>query len=196
MSTESSENTASSELRPTPGQTVGPFFHFGLMYERAHEIVEPGTPGAVRLYGRVLDGAMQPLPDAMVELWHATPDGAVPDARGSFKREGSFTGWGRSATDLEGRWWFRTLEPGATQGAPFFAAAVFARGLMDRLYTRIYLPGPATESDPFLQSLPAERRATLIATREPDGSLSHDIVLQGEGETVFLDFAQGGPAGA
>ena len=185
-------------LTPAPGQTVGPFFHFGLIYPRAHEIVSPEAPGAVRLHGRVLDGAGAPLPDALIELWQASPDGAVPDAAGSFAREGGFTGWGRAATDAEGHYEFWTLEPGPADGAAaFFAAAVFARGLMDRLYTRIYVPSPATSSDRFLESIPLERRSTLIAHREEDGSLRHDIVLQGEAETVFLTFtAPGGPARA
>ena len=64
-------------LRPTPGQTVGPFFGFALPYDRGHELVDPGTPGAVRLHGRVLDGAGRPVPDALLEIWHADPSGAV-----------------------------------------------------------------------------------------------------------------------
>jgi protocatechuate 3,4-dioxygenase alpha subunit len=187
---------------PAPGQTVGPFFHFGLIYPRSHEIVSPDAPDAVRLHGRVLDGAGQPVPDAMVELWQAAPNGGVPDAAGSFARHNdsgsaTFTGWGRSATNAEGQFEFWTLEPGSSEGAAFCAAAVFARGLMDRLFTRIYVPHPATSSDRFLESIPQERRSTLIARRDEDGSLRHDIVLQGEAETVFLNFAApGGHASA
>jgi protocatechuate 3,4-dioxygenase alpha subunit len=190
---------------PVPGQTVGPFFHFGLIYPRSQEIVAPDAPGAVRLHGRVLDGAGDPVPDAMVELWQPSPDGAVPDAAGSFARADGmaspqFTGWGRSATDAEGRYEFWTLEPGPSAGgAAFFAAAVFARGLMDRLYTRIYIPDGTNSSDGFLASIPQGRQSTLIAHREEDGSLRHDIVLQGDAETVFIAFtesAQGGAARA
>ena len=93
---------------------------------------------------------------------------------------------------------FTTVEPGCPTGstsAPFFACLVFARGLTDKLHTRIYLPAPVGShagdtlaADPLLSSLPAERRTTLMATREPDGSLHHDFHLQGPEETVFLDF--------
>ena len=67
---------------------------------------------------------------------------------------------------------------------------VFARGLPDKLHTRIYLPedDDLLAADPLLSSLDAEERATLIATRTPDGGLHHDIRLQGEKETVFLAF--------
>ena len=74
--------------------------------------------------------------------------------------------------------------------APFFAVVVFARGLPNKLHTRIYLPEDADRlaADPLLSSLDAHERATLIATRTPEGHLTHDIHLQGEKETVFLAF--------
>ncbi|MEL7977594.1 protocatechuate 3,4-dioxygenase subunit alpha [Isoptericola sp. F-RaC21] len=191
-------------LRPTPGQTVGPFFGYALPYDRGNELVEPGTPGAVRLHGRVLDGAGRPVPDALLEIWHADPSGTAVRRSGSILRDGTFTGWGRAATDREGGYWFRTLEPGpaaSTDGRrrpAMVAVAVFARGLTDRLFTRIYLPDDedALAADPLLAGLEPERRATLVAARESDGSLRFDIRLQGEGETVFLDLGQGTPGHA
>jgi protocatechuate 3,4-dioxygenase alpha subunit len=180
-----------SELKPTPGQTVGPFFGFALPYAKGNELVEPGAPGAVWLRGTVLDGAGRPVPDALVEIWQAGPDGRAVERSGSMLRDGTFTGWGRAETDREGNFWFRTLEPGPTEpGRPaMFAVVIFARGLMDRLFTRIYLPDDeaALAADPFLAGLEPERRRTMVATREPDGSLRHDIRMQGEGETVFLE---------
>ncbi|MCP2266845.1 protocatechuate 3,4-dioxygenase subunit alpha [Promicromonospora thailandica] len=185
-------------LPPTPGQTVGPFFGFALPYERGNELVEAGTPGAVRLHGTVRDGAGDPVPDAMLEIWQADPAGGVPARSGSLLRDGTFTGWGRAETDREGGYWFRTLTPGATEAgrAPFFHVTLFARGLQTRLFTRAYLPegaGPAT--DPLLASLDARDRATLVTVREPDGSLRWDVRLQGEGETVFLTYDEGAGAG-
>jgi protocatechuate 3,4-dioxygenase alpha subunit len=166
---------------PTPGQTVGPFFAFGLEYAGDSALVPPGSPGGIRLHGRVLDGAGEPVPDALVELWQADADGLVVQRSGSLRRDGyTFTGWGRASTDNTGHYTFTTIEP----GAPFIALTVFARGLMNRLFTRIYLPDAA---DPFLLSVPAERRDTLIASREPEG-LRFDVVLQGDGETVFLAY--------
>ncbi|PUA78989.1 protocatechuate 3,4-dioxygenase subunit alpha [Nocardioides currus] len=174
---------------PTPGQTVGPFFHDALPYPGDSELVPPGRADAVRLHGRVLDGAGTPVPDALVELWQADADGHVPREPGSLRRDGfTFTGWGRSATDDAGHWSFATVAPGSVSGgAPFFALTVFARGLPNRLFTRAYLPGPALGGDPLLGSLPADRRSTLVATADRQG-FAFDVRLQGEGETVFLTY--------
>jgi len=165
----------------TPGQTVGPFFGYALPYEGGPELVPRSHPDATRLHGTVLDGAGAPVPDALLEIWQTDGAGEVPRAAGSLRRDGyTFTGWGRAATDNAGRYSFTTVEP----GAPFIALTVFARGLTNRLFTRIYLPDA---TDAFLDSLPADRRDTLVSTRDPDG-LRFDVVLQGERETVFLAY--------
>ncbi|HEY6748814.1 MAG TPA: protocatechuate 3,4-dioxygenase subunit alpha [Mycobacteriales bacterium] len=176
---------------PTPGQTAGPFFGLSLPYGAGPELVPPGDPRAVRLHGRVLDGAGDPVPDALLELWQPDPSGAVVQQAGSLHRDGwTFTGWGRAATDAAGQWSFSTLAPGPVRpgAVPFFALTVFARGLLDRLWTRIYLPGSADAlaADPLLAALPPERSRTLVAVVAP-GGFAHDIVLQGPDETVFLD---------
>jgi protocatechuate 3,4-dioxygenase, alpha subunit len=178
-------------LDPTPGQTVGPFFAYGTVYPKMHEVVHPHSPGANVLGGTVYDGAGQPIPDSMVEIWGADADGTVSRSRGAFRRDDhTFTGFGRSFTTDDGHYEFWTREPGAAGKAPFFAVVVFARGLPDKLHTRIYLPDDEDllAADPLLSSLDADERATLVATRLPDGSLHHDIRLQGEKETVFLAF--------
>ncbi|GAB2845128.1 protocatechuate 3,4-dioxygenase subunit alpha [Microbacterium insulae] len=185
--------TREKSFAPTPGQTVGPFFAFGLGYAKMHEIVFPHSPGAIVLGGTVFDGAGAPIPDAFVEIFGADERGAVPRARGSLRRDDhTFTGFGRAFTDDEGRFEFWTRNPGSTGdgAAPFFAAIVFARGLPDKLHTRIYLPddAEALAGDRLLASLDEVDRATLIATRLPGGGLRHDIRLQGEKETVFLAF--------
>lgn len=177
-------------LVATPGQTVGPFFHDALPFERGHELVSPATSGAIRLHGTVYDGGGNPVPDALLEIRQADPQGRLPAVEGSLRRDGTvFTGWGRAATDAVGRYSFITVEPGpVTPGAaPFFSVVVFARGLLNRLFTRAYLPG-ATESDPFLAHLGQEQRSTLVAARQADRSLRFDVHLQGERETVFLRF--------
>jgi protocatechuate 3,4-dioxygenase, alpha subunit len=181
-------------LTATPGQTVGPFFGYALPFDNCSELVPPGSPGAVQLHGVVVDGDGQPVPDALLEIWQADADGRIPKATGSLRRDGwTFTGWGRASTDDEGHYSFSTVTPGATQrgSAPFILFTVFARGLLNRLFTRAYIPGDQLASDRLLTSLPAERRHSLIANRDEHG-LRFDIRLQGspenQDETVFLRY--------
>lgn len=180
-------------LVPTPGQTVGPFYHYALPCAGGESLVSPGTPGSVQLHGTVTDGDGAGLQDALVEIWQCDPSGRPVQRQGSLRRDGhTFTGFGRVSTRRDGHYSFTTLEPGpsAPGRAPFIAVTVFARGLLNRLFTRIYLPdhAEALAADPLLRSVPEERRSTLVATREGDGSLRFDIRLQGDDETVFLRF--------
>ena len=157
------------------------------------------------LRGTVTDGQGLPVPDALVEIWQAGPDGALRGAPGSMRRDPvtggflgrtglDFTGFGRVATDADGHWHVRTLRPGPhREGAtPYFAVCLFARGLLHHLHTRIYLPehAAALEQDPVLGPLPPHRRATLVARAERDDVYRFDLRIQGgaEEETVFFDF--------
>ena len=179
-------------LTPTPGQTIGPFYGYALPYPGDSELVPPSHRDAVRLHGTVYDGAGDPVPDALLEIWQADGNGDVPRAEGSLHRDGwTFTGFGRAAVDGNGHYSFTTLVPGAAKdgAAPFIAMTVFARGLLNRLFTRVYLPlgeGSLT-SDTLLSSVPEERRSTLVATRDEHGFV-FDLRLQGDDETVFLSF--------
>ncbi|MDX2376388.1 protocatechuate 3,4-dioxygenase subunit alpha [Microbacterium sp. LRZ72] len=177
---------------PTSGQTIGPFFAFGLDYDRKHEVAAPHSPGAIVLGGGVYDGQGAAIPDAIVEIFAADTDGSVPRARGARRRDDhTFTGFGRAATTDDGHYEFWTRNPGADEGkAPFFAVVIYARGLPNKLHTRIYLPEDeqALAADPLLTQLSDDERATLVATRTPEGYLHHDIWLQGEKETVFIGF--------
>jgi len=186
-----------TRLDPTPGQTVGPFFHYALPFVGDSDLVPRGHADSIRLHGLVLDGEGVPIPDALVEIWQAAPDGTVPQAPGSLHRDGwTFTGWGRSATDGSGRYSFTTLTPGATEAgsAPFFAVTILARGLLDRLFTRAYLPEhPAHADDPLLRTVDPDRRPTLIAAAD-DMGYRFDVHLQGADETVFLTYLGHGAA--
>jgi protocatechuate 3,4-dioxygenase, alpha subunit len=182
-------------LPETPSQTIGPFFAVGLIWPDGSEAVPEGTPGAVRIGGRVLDGQGDPVPDALVETWQADPQGrfAHPDDPRGPATFG-FRGFGRCPTDAEGRWAIRTVKPGplpAPDGAteaPHLDVSVFARGLLGRLVTRVYFPdeADANAADPVLASIPDPRvRERLIALPDGDG-LRFDIHLQGDQETPFL----------
>lgn len=172
----------------TPSQTVGPFFGIGLPYERGEQIVAPGNAEAIRIEGQVLDGAGQPVPDALLEVWQ-------PDQQGRYRSAPADgpNGFGRCRTDAEGAFSFVTVKPGATVApdgriqAPHLNVTIFARGLLRHLVTRMYFPTEtsANAADPVLGIVPPGRRATLIARKE--GNLLHfDVRLQGENETVFF----------
>jgi protocatechuate 3,4-dioxygenase alpha subunit len=181
----------------TPSQTVGPYLAIGLPWVDGHDLVKDGTPGAVVIGGALTDGAGEPVPDGLVEVWQADPNGRFDhpdDPRGPAAYPG-FRGFGRSETDRDGRFWFRTLKPGplpAEDGrteAPHLSVSVFARGLMQRLVTRIYFPDEpeANDADPVLQTLPAAERALLIARPDGPARLRFDIRLQGLDETPFFE---------
>ncbi|MER6419950.1 protocatechuate 3,4-dioxygenase subunit alpha [Streptomyces sp. NPDC001137] len=187
---------------PTPSHTVGPFYGHALPFPGGGDIAPVGHPDTITVQGYIHDGEGNPLPDAFVELWGADPDGNIPQVDGSIRRDPAsggylgrngveFTGWGRIQTDANGHWYARTLRPGARgQSAPYLSVCVFARGLLVHLFTRIYLPGDeaALAADPVLSQVPEVRRGTLIATDDGKGTYRFDIRLQGEGETVFLEF--------
>jgi protocatechuate 3,4-dioxygenase alpha subunit len=156
----------------TPSQTVGPYFSLGLLDPPANELV----PGGLRITGRVLDGAGEPVPDAMVEIWHADEDGRY---RADF-------GWGRSGCDEEGRYSFVTCKPGRVSGqAPHLTVLVFARGLLKPVLTRMYFSdeGDANAEDHVLSAVADP--SSLVA-RASDEGFEFDIRLQGDGETVFF----------
>jgi protocatechuate 3,4-dioxygenase, alpha subunit len=180
-----------SELALTPSQTVGPYLSLGLTWPKGYLVVPEGTPGAIEISGVVTDGTGQPVPDGLVETWQADPDGRFDhpdDPRGA--TGSGFTGFGRCATDAEGRYRIVTLKPGAIGDgqAPHIDVSVLARGLLDRVVSRIYFPdeAAANAADPLLSSLPPERAATLVAQDAGPGRLRWDVRLRGEGETVFL----------
>ena len=181
-----------TELACTPGQTVGPFLGLGLPYPGDSDLVAGEHPQAVRLHGTVFDGAGEAVPDALVELWQPDGAGHIPRQAGSLRRDGTaFTGWGRCATDAAGHYSFTTVAPGSgnSRRPPFFAIAVFARGLLDRLFTRAYLPDGDPNGDPLLAAVDAGRRATLVCVAESGGAgYRFDIHLQGPNETVFLAY--------
>jgi protocatechuate 3,4-dioxygenase alpha subunit len=164
-------------MNATPSQTVGPFFRFGLSVGVPHDAVPPGTPGSVVVSGRVLDGAANAVPDAVVELWQADADGRL--SPGLFAR---------ALTDDSGHYSLTTVIPGRVdeEQAPHADVSVFARGLLQRLVTRLYFPqhGDLHDADPFLGSVPEGRRHTIIAVAS-DSGFRFDIHLQGDQETVF-----------
>lgn len=158
----------------TPFQTVGPYLHIGLR-EGLAPMTRPGGGAPMTVTGRLIDGAGVGIPDGVLEFW-------AP----------AFTTIGRACTGPDGRYTLETLEPGddsaESGGAPHFAVRVLARGILTQYMTRMYLDGhPANAGDAVLGTVPAGRRATLLARRDGAGRWRFDVVVQGSGETVFFD---------
>lgn len=182
-------------LGPTPSATVGPYLAIGLTWADGVWAASEGSEGGFWIRGRMLDGNGDVVPDAMVETWQADPDGgfASPeDPRGAAAYAG-FRGYARAQT-LTGEFAVFTLKPGRVPDgegglqAPHLDVSIFARGLLDRVVTRIYFAdeAEANAEDAVLRGLPDDRRQTLIAERTDDG-YRFDVNLQGDRETVFFD---------
>lgn len=188
----------SERVELTPSQTIGPFFHFALLDEDQSELVASDDPAVIRIEGSIYDGAGEPVPDAMVEVWQANRAGRYrhpEDDREDPPLEDGFSGFGRCGTDAEGKFTFTTVKPGPVPGAggelqaPHIDVSIFARGLLKRLVSRIYFPeeAEANAADPILSTIEnLEQRSTLVA-HPADSALRFDVHLQGDHQTVFFD---------
>lgn len=176
----------SVEFGLTPSQTVGPYVHIGLELEGSELLIDAAHPEAVKVTFTVVDGDGEPVKDAMLEIWQANSEGVF----NTTEVEG-FRGLGRSMADETGTAEFLTIVPGATEGeAPHLKVGVFARGILERLYTRMYFPENTEQhqADPVLSLLDAARRELLVAEKTSDG-YHLDIVLQhadAQQETPFF----------
>jgi protocatechuate 3,4-dioxygenase alpha subunit len=183
-------------LGVTPSATVGPYLAIGLTWPDGVWSAAEGTEGGVWLRGRVFDGAGELVPDAMIETWQADPNGGFPspeDPRGAASYPG-FRGYARAQTvEPRGEYGIFTLKPGRVPDgegglqAPHVDVSVFARGILDRVVTRVYFAdeAEANAEDVVLRGLSEDQRRTLVAERTDDG-YRLDIHLQGEHETVFF----------
>jgi protocatechuate 3,4-dioxygenase, alpha subunit len=187
-------------LYATAHQTVGPYLHIGLTWLNTDRIAATGVQGErLTIQGRLLDGDGHGVSDGMIEIWQANAQGkyAHPEDKQKKALEPGFRGFGRIPTNAKGAFRFSTIKPGSVPGpdqtpqAPHLVVAVFMRGSLKHLATRIYFPGePANAKDPLLALVPPARRGTLIAKKRPGRRdvLEWNVILQGKGETVFFDF--------
>ncbi|MEY2840632.1 MAG: protocatechuate 3,4-dioxygenase subunit alpha [Pseudomonadota bacterium] len=191
-------------LAQTPSQTVGPYFAYGLTPQQYgydhHSLFTPVLAGpraqgqAIEITGQVFDGNGRVVNDAMIEIAHANAQGQAV-ATYAQSKAGDFTGYGRCGTGVEAErhFLFRTIKPGACAPgeAPYVNLIVFMRGLPVHAFTRIYFEDEASNAeDTVLQSVPADRRATLIAKKEDVNGVFRyrfDVHMQGPQETAFFD---------
>ena len=167
----------------TPSQTVGPFFHEALRWKDGGRVRFAEAGARIVLSGRVLDGAGEPVGDAMIETWQLSPAGGAPQGASGAANPHGFA---RVQTDREGRYRIETSRPAGD--LPCIDIAIFARGLLKPLRTRVYLAAEAqVRADPALAPLAkSPRLATLVAQHAGESEYRFDIRLQGEGETVFF----------
>jgi protocatechuate 3,4-dioxygenase alpha subunit len=191
----------------TPSQTAGPFFEYALTPNGKYawndafssDLVTADAAGErIRLEGRVFDGDGQPVADCMLEVWQADAQGRFADPKDQRATPNTtFRGFGRCGTDANGAYAFDTIRPGQVADpdgkpqAPHLLLAVFARGMLRHLYTRVYFEDEAANAaDPVLALVPPDRKPTLIAARKTGNGTTlyaHDLHLQGDNETVFFD---------
>ncbi len=180
--------------KPTPSQTVGPFFAHELIWSDGGKVLFAGQGEPITLKGRVLDGAGAPVVDALFETWQADAAGKVPSGGDGARPHG----YGRVSTDADGGYAIETVMPGSFKGsagetyAPQLSVTIFARGLLKAVQTRVFLaPLEAIKDDPLARAIrDPERLRTLIASRDP-GNLKlyrWDVRLRGSGEAVFIEF--------
>lgn len=179
----------------TPSQTIGPFFALpdGMLWEDGAQVVPADRDGSFLLHGTLTDGNGDPVPDGVIEIWQADERGRFEHPQDPRPDSSGWQGFGRCPTDAEGRFWFRTIKPGplptpaGESEAPHINVTVLARGMLNRVVTRIYFPDEqANATDPILTRVPGDRRSTLTAVPD-DGGLRFDIRLQGPAETVFFE---------
>lgn len=182
-------NFTTNSFGQTPSQTVGPYVHIGLPWPDGPDVVPAETEGAIDISVTVVDGNRTPVADAMIETWQADAVGRFDhpdDPRGAATpTPAGFRGFGRALADSTGTSIVRTVKPGALPAehgsveAPHIDVGVFARGMLERLVTRLYFPDEieANSADPVLSSLSERQRRKLVARTTPTG-YHLDVVIQ------------------
>jgi protocatechuate 3,4-dioxygenase beta subunit len=204
-------------LDNTISEITGPVFGHSILGELdndlIHNFAKPGESAIgerIIVYGRVLDERGKAVPGALVEFWQANAGG-----RYRHKKEGymapldpNFGGCGRTITDEDGFYTFRTVRPGAypwPNGANDWRPAhihfsMFGHGFAQRLITQMYFEG-----DPMIWQCPivgtiADRAAVeqLIAVLDMEATIpmdarayKFDIVLRGRRSTFFENRREG-----
>nr|WKF60057.1 Protocatechuate 3,4-dioxygenase alpha chain [Paraburkholderia busanensis] len=191
-------------LKQTPSQTVGPYFAYGLCPQQydfdfrslfTPVLADREAAGEhITIVGQVFDGDGTVIGDAMLEVSQVDADGRFPESREDIVKTG-FRGFARvgTGTDPHKRFIVETIKPGrvSQDEAPHLNVILTMRGMLLHTFTRIYFEdeADANSRDAVLAAVPAERRDTLIARREPDTANVYrfDIHMQGDRETVFFD---------
>lgn len=195
-------------LPKTLTEKTGPVFGHGLIRTGDNDLTAQhlGDPVGERIYvhGRVLDEDGRPLRGALVEVWQANASGRYLHKVDSHDAplDPNFSGAGRTLTDENGYYSFKTIKPGPYPWGNHYNAwrpahihfSLFGAGILSRLVTQMYFPGdPLQPLDPIFNSIPNEAARMRLVSRldmeraKPDYALAYmfDIVLRGHTETPF-----------
>ncbi len=167
----------------TTSQTIGPFPHEAWRW--AVDLTAKVDSSAPRIVvkGAVFDGDGAAINDAWVETW--MPDSAPLESAHAIP------GYRRVPSDDDGGFSLQIVMAGAAAGTgkPVAYVTVFARGLTKHQFTAVFLEDDAgLAQSAILRQVPQQRRETLIAKKQADGSYLWNINMQGAQETVFFDY--------
>ena len=201
--------TSASELTgPTFGRNDIAALDNDLIRNYAHG----GTPIGERIivHGRVLDENARPVPHTLVEIWQANAGGRYRHKKDSYLApiDPNFGGCGRTLTDENGYYVFRTIKPGAYPWRNWvnnwrpahIHVSVFGTAFAQRLITQMYFEGdPLIAKCPIVQTIPDPRAIDqLVAALDMNASVpldaiayKFDIVLRGTRSTYFENRPEG-----
>jgi len=184
-------------MQLTPSQTIGPFYWGTIVKAYRADLAPPGVAGErLSLVLTLHDAEGAVVPDGLLEIWQANSHGRYkhPDDRRNLALDPAFDGFGRASTFTDGSSTFSTVKPGRVpwpaggMQAPHINVGIFARGLLNRVATRLYFDGdPANAEDPVLKMIDPARRPTLLAKKDAGSTWRLPIHLGGPNETVFFD---------
>jgi len=202
------DNTLSEITGPRFGHDrIGP-----LDNDLIRNFAKTGDPIGQRIlvHGRVLDENARPVPGALIEVWQANAGGRYRHRKETYLAplDPNFGGCGRTLTDPEGRYCFRTIKPGAypwPNGVNDWRPAhihlsVFGHAFAQRLITQMYFEGdPMIWQDPIVATIPDKAAIEqLVAALDRHNTLpmdalayKFDIVLRGRRSTLFENRPEG-----
>jgi len=211
-----SPRQAMLSLEATVSELSGPRFGHSDIAPGDNDLItnyaQGGDPVGERIivHGRVLDENRRPVPHTLVEIWQANAGGRYRHKKDQYLAaiDPNFGGCGRTLTDAEGRYAFRTIKPGAYPWRNWvnnwrpahIHVSVFGHSFAQRLITQMYFEGdPLIAHCPIVKSIPDPRAIeALIAPLDlneakPLDCLAYrfDIVLRGRRSTFFENRPEG-----
>lgn len=203
-------------LQQSPSELTGPVFGHHDIGINDHDLIknysQTGDPIGERIivHGRVLDENSKPVPNTMIEIWQANAGGRYRHKKDTYLApiDPNFGGCGRTLSDENGYYFFRTVKPGAypwrnmvnNWRPAHIHVSVFGSGFCQRLITQLYFEGdPLIPICPIVQTIPDEDAVDQLTAKLdlnstiPLDTIAYkfDIVLRGRRSTLFENRLEG-----